>query len=344
MSIFDASSTTPIVINFSSKDRVGGTNSSFTSEPIDLGINKYDSVCLIQASIPRSFYNVPTLYNTFRISEPTGSRNFLVTMPVGSYNKINFAAVLGTTMTAASLASGNGWTYTVTYPSALVGDTFKYTFAVTGNATQPSLIFTTAMFRQMGFDENTTNTFTSSSLVSSNCINLSYITRAFIKSNVCLNSQDGILEEILNYGSYPMLSLCYYQQVAFDLNTRVFNDSAVNSWSFTLVDSFDQLIDLNGINWSFSLVFYKRNDTHELHKNELLIKNMERLFKIMDEQAKVKEQITNITEPQPSFQQISPAYTSATAEMLQPIFEQQPLGLSETIFKIPTIPTPNTNP
>lgn len=343
MSIFDASSTTPIVINFSSKDRVGGTNSDFISEPIDLGINKYDSVCLIQSSIPRSFYNVPSSYNTFRISEPTGSRNFLVTMPVGSYNKINFATVLATTITAASLASGNGWTYTVTYPSALVGDTFKYTFAVTGNATQPSFIFTTAMFRQMGFEENTTYPFTSSSLVSANCINLSYITRAFIKSNVCLNAQDGILEEILNYGSYPMLSLCYYQQVAFDLNTRVYNDTAINSWNFTLVDSFDQVIDLNGIPWSFSLVFYKRNDTHEIHKSELLIKNEERLFKIMDEQAKVKEQISNISEPNTNVEIPPPSYTSSSTEMLQPIFEQQPFGLSETIFKIPTIPTPNTN-
>ncbi|MFZ4671456.1 MAG: hypothetical protein ACOYLT_05515 [Flavobacterium sp.] len=344
MSIFDSSSTTPIVINFSSKDRVGGTNSNFISKPIDLGINKYDSVCLIQSSIPRSFYNIPTNYNTFRISEPTGSKNFLVTIPVGSYNKINLASVLATTMTAASLASGNGWTYTCSYPSALVGDTFKYTFAVSGNATQPSFIFTTAMFRQMGFEENTTYAFTSSSLVSVNCINLAYITRAFIKSNVCLNAQDGILEEILNYGSYPMLSLAYYQQVAFDLNTRTYNDSAINSWSFTLVDSFDQIIDLNGIPWSFSLVFYKRNDTHELHKNELLISNEERLFKIMEEQTKVKEQIASVSEPQPTFQQIAPSYTSSTAEMLQPIFEQQPYGLSETIFQLPTIPTIETKP
>jgi hypothetical protein len=339
MSIFDASSTTPIVLNFSSKNRVGGTNSSFISTPVDLGINKYDSVCLIQASIPRSFYNVPSLYNTFRISEPTASKNFAVTISAGSYNKINLASVLATTMTAASLASGNGWTYTVTYPSALVGDTFKYTFSVTGNGgVQPSLIFTTAMFRQMGFEENTTYAFTTNSLISANCINLSYITRAFIKSTVCINAQDGILEEILNYGSYPMLSLCYYQQVAFDLNTRVFNDSSINSWNFTLVDSFDQIIDLNGIPWSISLVFYKRNDTHELHKNELLIQNEERLFKILQEQEKVKEEIKNtgtIPEPiesQPTVAQMSPSYTSSTSEMLQPIFEQQPYGLSETIF------------
>lgn len=344
MSIYDSSSTSPIVISFNSKDRIGGSNSDFISQPIDLGINKYDSVCLVQASIPRSFYNVATNYNTFTITEPAPLlRTFSVSLTPASYNKINLATSLGTAMTSASLASGNAWTYSVSYPSALVGDTFKYTFSVTGNGVnQPSLIFTTNMNRQLGFEENTTYAFTSNSLVSVNCINLSYITRAFIKSNVCLNAQDGILEEILNYGSFPMLSLCYYQQLSFDLNTRTYNDSVTNAWNFSIVDSFDRLIDLNGIPWSFSLVFYKRNDTHELHKNDLLISNEERIFKILEEQQKVKQEISNIIEepvkpaPIESLPIINPpSYGSSNTTMIQPLFEQQPIGLNETIFQNP---------
>jgi len=355
MSIFDNSSTQPIVISFNSKDRVGGENSNFISEAIDLGINKYDSVCLVQASIPRSFYNIATNFNTFTIREPAPLlRTFSVSVPVGSYNKINLATALGTAMTSASLASGNAWTYSVSYPSALVGDTFKYTFSVSGNGVnQPSLIFTTNMNRQLGFEENTTYAFTSSSLVSVNCINLSYITRAFIKSNVCLNAQDGVLEEILNYGSFPMLSLCYFQQLSFDLNTRTYNTSASNSWNFALVDSFDRLIDLNGIPWSFSLVFYKRNDTHQIHKNELMITNEERLFKVLQEQEKVKEEITKTTEitetpevplPIQSLPVINPPlFSSTNTTMPQPVFEMQPFGLSETIFVEPTAITQTNN-
>lgn len=337
MSIFDSSSTSPIVISFNSKDRIGGTNSNFLSQPVDLGINKYDSVCLVQASIPRSFYNVATNYNTFTLYEPTATKTITITLTPASYNKINLASVLATTLTAASLASGNGWTYSVSYPASTVGDTFKYTFSVSGNATQPQFIFTTNLNRQLGFEENTTYTFSANSLTSANCINLSYITRAFIKSNVCLNAQDGILEEILNYGSFPMLSLCYYQQLSFDLNTRIYNDSATNSWNFSLVDSFDRVIDLNGIPWSFSLVFYKRNDTHEVHKNELLIQNEERLFKILQEQEKVKEEIATTTtgKIEPSIEIPPPvSFSSATSTMLQPVFEQQPYGLSETIFEL----------
>lgn len=291
MSLFDQSLSTPVVLSFNSKDRISGTNSSFISAPLDLGYNQYDSVALVQASIPRSFYNVPTSYRTFTLREL--GVNYVVTMTAGSYNKINLATNLATRLTAAS---GNGWTYSVTYPSAAQPDTFKYSFSVTGNGgNQPSLIFTDSMFRQLGFEENTTYAFSADSLVSVNCINLAYISRAFIKSNVCINAQDDVLEEILNYGSYPMLSLAYFQQVSFDLNTRNYNPGNTNSWLFSLVDSFDQEIDLNGVPWSFSLVFYKRNDTHEIHKNDLLIKNEERLFKISQEQEKIQNEAAGLT-------------------------------------------------
>jgi hypothetical protein len=332
MSIYDSSSTTPIVVSFNSKDRIGGSNSNFLSKPIDLGINKFDSVAVVAASIPRSFYNVPQSYRTFTLREL--GVNYTVTLSAGSYSRNNLALVLSTALTSAS---GNGWTYVVSYPNTfLVADTFKYTFTVSGNgANQPSFIFASSMFRQLGFEENTTYAFSTNTLESANCINLAYVSRAFIKSNVCLNAQDGTLEEILNYGSFPMLSLCYYQQTSFDLNTRVYNDSNTNSWNFTLVDTFSQEIDLNNIPWSFSLVFYKRNDTHEVHKNELMITNEERIFRLGKEQDKIKQQLEmgDLTEAPPTLAQISPAYTSATSTMLQPVFEQQPYGMSETIFE-----------
>lgn len=320
MSLFDQSMSSPVVLSFNSKDRISGTNSSFVSAPVDLGFNIYDSVALVQASIPRSFYNVPSSYRTFTLREL--GVNYTVTMTAGSYNKINLATNLATALTSAS---GNGWTYTCTYPSASQPDNFKYNFGVTGNGVnQPSFIFTDSMFRQLGFEESTTYAFTANSLVSVNCINLAYISRAFIKSNVCINAQDDVLEEILNYGSYPMLSLAYFQQMTFDLNTRNYNSANTNSWLFSLVDSFDQEIDLNGIPWSFSLVFFKRNDTHEIHKNELLIKNEERLFKINEQQDKIRDEAAglNTGENRP---QVGTLFTGL--DNGEPLLELQTFGL-----------------
>jgi hypothetical protein len=292
MSLYDSSSSPPIVISFNSKDRIAGTNSNFVSSPVDIGINKYDSVCLVSASIPKSFYNMPSGYNTFTVTEITSR---IITVPIGNYNKNNLITTLASLLNSGAPVD---WVYTVTYSPNTGPDTFKITFSVSGNGvTQPIFTFqsTTSPFRQLGFDENSINTFTTNTLISTNAINLSYILRAFIKSNICRNAQDNVLEELLNIGSFPSLSVMYYQQFNFDMNTREYNTDNTNSWSFTLVDSFDQIIDLNGIPWAFSLVFYQRNNTHELHKNDLQIKNEERLFAIENAQRNLQKQLLTTT-------------------------------------------------
>ena len=285
MSIIDHT-VEPSIINFSSLNRIDGTNSNFISSPFDLGVNNYDTVCLIQASIPRSFYNIPSLFNTFTINENGILKT--VTIPAGNYNRINFQTVLQTQINLVTT-----FTYTVTYPNTVIaGDTFKYSFSV-NTANPVSFIFTNSLFRQIGFDRNSTNSFVAQSLTSTNCINLSYITRCFIKSDV-VNTTDSIFEEILNYGTYPTLSLAYYQQINFDLNSKPLNRTSNNSWRFTLVDSLDFEIDLNGIDWGFSAIFFKRNNINELQIKELEIANEKRLFEIEKERQdminKVKEE------------------------------------------------------
>lgn len=297
--LYDASFSSPIILNFNSKDRIGGSNSNFVSSPYDLGLNKYDSVCLVQASIPKSYFNMPTKYNEFILREQDqfGNYNLItITIPIGSYNKLNLANKLTTIMTNASLFSVK---YTVSNPNTNTEpDTFRFTFTATnlGSIGGISLIFDdTSPFRQLGFEPSSTNDFVLNPnndyvLESVNAINLSFILRAFIKTNMVQNANDSVLEEILSIGSYPTSSLCYYQQFDFNMNTREFNQSSINSWNFILVDSFDQEIDLNGISWAFSVVFFKRNSTHELHKQELQIVNEERIFKIEQEQNKLQNQ------------------------------------------------------
>lgn len=290
MSLADYSISNPIVLNFNSKDRISGRNSNFQSAPFDLGSQNFDSVCLVQASIPKSYYNMPTGYNTFTLKENTTS--VTVTIPKGNYTRINLQSVLASTLTTAS---PNGLTYTVSYPASTVADTFHYTFSVNTITVAVSFIFSSiSPYRQLGFDVATyafTGGISTSTLESVNALNLSYILRAFIKSNIVANSTDGILEELLNFGSFPSSSVMSYQQVSFDLNSRIFNKENKNSWSFALVDSFGVEIDLNNISWAFSLVLFQRNATHEIHKKDLLITNEERLFKIQQEQDRLRQEL-----------------------------------------------------
>lgn len=331
MSLYDSSLTPPLVINFNSKDRVQGSNSSFLSQPVDLGNNQFDSVCIVQASLPKSFYNMPTGYNTFTLKENAAS--VTVTIPVGSYTRINLQSVLASVLTTAS---PNALTYTVSYPASTVADTFHYTFAVNSSVIAVQFIFSaTSPYRQLGF-EIATYTFTaavgSSTLESVNSLNLSYILRAFVKTNLVSDATDGILEEVLNFGSYPSSSVVHYQQYNFDMNTRRYNRSSTNSWQFSIVDAFDQLIDLNGIPWAFSVVFYQRNKTHELQKTELMINNEERLFKIEQEQKRIEDELItkqNTTTTIP---------TSTTPEGLQAPSQPQASSITDLTPLYPVVP------
>ena len=293
MSNFDGTQSYPTIISFNSKDRIAGTNSSFQNIPVDLGTNKYDAVCLMSASIPKSYYNMPSGYNTFTLTE--NSVSTIITIPVGSYNKLNLAIVLSTLLTAGSVTLGNNWVYTVTNPNTQnAPDTFKFTFTVSNNGLfQPTITMNNnSPFRQLGFDQSTSYTFVANNLESVNAINLAYILRMFIQSSICDIANDGILAEILSVGSFPPQSVIFFQEFNIDLNSRSFNSTNTNSWNFSIVDSFGQLIDFNNIPWAFTLVFYKRNDTHEFHKQELMITNEQRLFQIGQQQKKLIENIT----------------------------------------------------
>jgi hypothetical protein len=299
MSLADYTVSNPVVLNFNSKDRVSGRNSNFQSAPVDLGNNTFDSVALVQCSIPKSFYNMPSGYNTFRLTEFDGvsSSSVTITIPPGNYTRINLQSVLSTVLTNAS---PDGLTYNVTYPPSTSADTFHYTINVNASDiyTISLTFFENSPFRQLGFDVGT-YTFSEVSLVlqqleSVNAINLAYILRAFIKSNIVSNATDGILEELLQFGSFPSSSVMSFQQVSFDLNSRVFNPDNKNSWTFALVDSFSNEIDLNNVPWAFSLVLWQRNATHEIHKKDLLITNEERLFKIQQEQERLKQELATL--------------------------------------------------
>lgn len=327
MSLIDKTFNNPLVINFNSKDRVSGTNSNFNSIPVDLGNNQFDTVCLIQASIPKSFYNVPTGYNKFTLQENAATAT--ITITPGSYTRINFQSTLATLLTAAS---PNALTYTVSYPASTAPDTFHYTFSVNSAVIVCKFVLTSlSPFRQLGFETSTTYTFTpgvgSSSLESVNAINLSYILRAFIKTNLVADATDSILEELLNFGSFPANSVMSYQQVNFDMNSRAYNPNNRNSWNFVLQDAFGVEIDLNGISWAFSVVFYQRNKTHELQKTEIQIANEERLYRIEQEQQKIN---TSVNMPVENTQ--SGLLTSSTPigepslSTFQPLYPVQAFG------------------
>ena len=152
-----------------SRNRMSGTDSNFAyyfNIPKD---SRYNKVCLLQASIPKSYYMVQE-GEYFDLQEGILTAN--ITVPP-NYTRKSFAVVLQATLTTSS---PNGWTYLITYPnSSTLGDTGLYTYTVSGNAgTQPTFIFSTSndLWKHMGFNSGSTNNFTANSITSENVINL----------------------------------------------------------------------------------------------------------------------------------------------------------------------------
>jgi hypothetical protein len=246
--------------------------------------------CVKQAGIPKVFPNIPTSYNTFTLIEKGISRT--ITLEVGYYNKNTMIAVLPALLNSASALNGNNWIYTMSYRTSLQVQNFKFTFSVSGNgAFQPSFDFTeNQVFLQLGFDVGT-HAFTASSLVSDNIINFNPTSKLYIKSNLVSSSNDSVLQEIFSCDLVGFGSSIYYEnQGNVDLDSKVLVGNKNDTFNIQLVNENNQLVDLQGQNWSFSIVFYVRSDTQELIREDLKIKTLEKIYK---NQQKSIEEIFN---------------------------------------------------
>src|SRR5947209_2636885 len=107
MSLIENSS----IYYINSANRTSGNDSDFTyaiNIPPD---SKYNKVCLLQASIPKSYYLVRD-NEVFQLDEDVIAAN--ITVPPGNYGRKSFATTLSNLLTNLS---PHGWTYVVTFPN-----------------------------------------------------------------------------------------------------------------------------------------------------------------------------------------------------------------------------------
>ncbi len=242
-----------------SEFRLSGNDSNFT---YDLGIDAkdYDTAVVLQASIPKSYYLIQAGQNTFTLDEINNTAQ--IELPVGNYSRTNLKTVLQTLLNENS---PNGWVYTITFPPSTQPDTGKYTFTVTGNGgVQPRFIFTTNIYKMLGFDINSTNEFITNSLESKYIINLQKEPILYLHSDI-VDNKGGVADNVLQgiYGTAnPDYGNIIYQ--CFDLEAYSKSIKPTNTATFYLTDSDDNTIDLNGQNFHFTLLLYKKQPVYEL--------------------------------------------------------------------------------
>lgn len=273
-----------------SSTRSSGTPSNFTTK-LELPPNEFDRVCLLQASIPKSYYLFDSTNNTFILQEidqvsPFGTYNLTITVPVGNYTRINLASIVTSLLNTASASLSAGpYTniYTITYPSSSQTNTNKYTYTSTSTS-GPTLKTSSFVFSTnncgipFGFDNSSTNPFTQVSLVgtlvSTNAINLSAKTRLYIKSDLCSLANGSILQEIYSTNNQDNSIIVFFQN-DIDVNSKLFLSNSDNLFSIQLCDRFGKIIDLNGLDITLAIYFYKTDDTNNYIKNDIILKNLQ---------------------------------------------------------------------
>lgn len=211
----------------------------------------------MQATIPKSYYLVQEGSNTFTLKH--GASTYVITVPIGNYSMRKFKATLTTLLNAAS-----AFVYTVTYPgqSDDSAETGKFVYTVTGNAgVQPQFIFptTSTLYRQMGFEEASTNTFVGNTITSDNVLDFDLVSAIYILSDMCepgpnQQQSSSVLQEIFAQNTVTYARIGFLNPCPEYTAKPIVKDRTV--FTFSICDNDSRPLNLNGLQINLSLLVF----------------------------------------------------------------------------------------
>jgi hypothetical protein len=281
MSLFHANQS--YIFRLDSANRLSGTSGSFEYLIPTLPRIEYTNMCILSCSIPRSFYDIKAPFNTFRLYENTDE--VIITLPEGQYNVDNFITTVEDILNANS---PNSWNYTITYALPSEIQTGKLTFNVSGNSggfvrfqfgdNTRVISDINGLYLQFGFPPNYTTDAFSSSISSVNSILISPIQQIYLTSSSSTDkAEKGVLLGILNVGDVSQGDyIPFINQGSVEPFSRPFSLLNGNVISFSILDKFDRVIDLEGLDWTAQVLLYQKNPTDAALLEELVIARRER--------------------------------------------------------------------
>jgi hypothetical protein len=245
-----------------SRNRTNGTDSDFTYN-FDFGNLQPTHVVLLQCNIPKSYYVVRSGQNTFTLTEEN-TDSVVISITPGNYNRTTFKQTVNSLLTSNS---PNGYTYTITVPSGIGGDSGKYTYTCVGHTLQTKFITASDnnIFELLGFDEGSTNTFVAGSLTSTNVTKLTKEDTIFIHSDLVGGHNNNVLQEIYSVENSDYSNIVF-QNFATDFYEKQIISNGSNNYRFQLQNEDGEHIDINGLNWNMTLCFYLKDNTSDMFR------------------------------------------------------------------------------
>ena len=249
--------------SITSLDRTSGTSSNFTVKlPNWNAYNRFDRCCLLKANIPKSFYLIDNLHNTFTMTENGFTRT--CTIPVGNYSFQSMRTAL------LALLNTGSFVYSITANTL----TSKYTFTVTNNVGQPTINFGSNRLSDiLGFADQM-NTFSASTLTSNQVVRFQIATGILVLMDRVEN--DNVLADIAS--TIQDNTYITYQATDIAAFGRPISKTTGDVIRITLVDSIDkEEILLNGLDISLTFLFYKANNYDEFKIKSAIIDQMSQI-------------------------------------------------------------------
>jgi hypothetical protein len=245
------------IYHLNSANRISGTNSDFNVK-VDLtgtgfSITNFDSVCLLSASIPKSYYAIQDGMNTFIFGEnaTTGYVEYTITIPPGTYSANNFAT------TVSNLINDNTeFTYTITVDLNKAKFTFTSSNPIKTYVVKPGEF----LYNRFGLEKNSTNNSSGGFIFSDNVIDMSPESDLFIRSDIISGGADANEDIFYDIQASNVPPFGRIQTIDSDpqQHSRVLNNTQ-DTYRFFITDEFGNAINLNGLNWTATILFFKKS-------------------------------------------------------------------------------------
>lgn len=255
---------THAIVDIDSKDRNSGTISNFNmifNHPINFNSKRQYFTRIEKVRLPISFYNIHnesgTSNGTLKVTEdPSGTPDLIsVTVPNGNYTESELRTTIVSLLNAATL---NVNTYTMTF------DDITGHITITSDTTEfriESQDSGSTINQQLGFSDSS-STFTSTSLSVTSNIHVSLSTRRYLNLNTDLSSDNHYTKTVKKnvHLRIPITqsrhTIQYYDNHEGH-TTKLDNFHNIKDLRFTLTDNDNTIVDMNGVDYSFQIVFYE---------------------------------------------------------------------------------------
>jgi hypothetical protein len=280
-------------IHITSTNRDTGTDADFSiainipEPPTGMEFNR---ICLVDASIPRTWLEVDAPYNTFQISETVNgvTQTATVTVTPANYELQSWCTYIPPMMTAAS---PHGWVYTA---SRLVPDIglLQYQVKANGAALPPtssaSIITGTYMQNQVGFPVNSTIPFvTAGGQTTVNTTQVFNSTGEYalrLLSDIACMDGDNIIADIYGVTQTRPLGSIAFQAQHPRLQTKRFLRGGGNSFRFTVISATSgRIMNFRGCPMALHFKVFRQEDTieHALIRLLKVTEENQRLLKVI---------------------------------------------------------------